>query len=108
MQEKRPLVASRTPATQACALTRKGIGDLLVFGTTPNPLSHTSQSEREILEEFGLVCVSSRGICHVSQISTEACLPLWVARKRDPFPGVSRSRALSLTDSRRGKGGSGS
>ena len=31
------------PATQACALTGNQTGDLLVCGTMPNPLSHTSQ-----------------------------------------------------------------
>ena len=34
------------PATQACALTRNWINDLLIFGVMPNPLSHTSHTNQ--------------------------------------------------------------
>ena len=33
------------PTTQACALTRNQIGDLLLCGTMPNQLSHTSRGK---------------------------------------------------------------
>ena len=33
------------PTTQACALTRNQTGDLLVYRTTPNQLSHTTQGK---------------------------------------------------------------
>ena len=36
------------PATQACALPRNRTGDFLVGGTTPGPLSHTSQGSGEL------------------------------------------------------------
>ena len=36
------------PTTQACALTRNQIGDLLVCRPVLNPLSHTSQGQESI------------------------------------------------------------
>ena len=48
--EKHQLVASlmcpnQGPTTQACALTRNQISDLLFCGTTPIQLRHTSQGQ---------------------------------------------------------------
>ena len=54
-RERYPSVASHRCPVQglnlqprACALTGDGKGDLLLCGTTPNPLSHTSQGSKEV------------------------------------------------------------
>ena len=48
--EKHQSIASLMPATQACSLTGNQTGDLSIYRTTPDPLSHTSQGESSHLE----------------------------------------------------------
>ena len=47
--DRLPVVGALTGkelTTQTCALTRNGTSDLLLFGRTPNQLSHTGQGRR--------------------------------------------------------------
>ena len=48
------------PTTQACALIRDWTRDLSVCGTTPNPLSHTSQGIQRLISVVALHCLSAR------------------------------------------------